>query len=505
MTLAGYTITFGVIYLIATLAIGVWAWKKTANTPEDFFMASRSFGTMVLLWSIFATNMSAVFILGNPGQAYRTGAGAYGYMATATAIGVVFMTYFIGYRAWLLGKARGYMTPTEMFSRRWDSQPINIVLFLMYFVFTIGIAMTAIMGVGLTTEALTDKIIPFWAGSVAAAVVILIYTAIGGMRGTAWTNVLQGFLFQIFLVGAFLLIAGNVGGLDAVTNKLLSEAPQLLAKQGNYTPQQWFSWVFIPPMAVLAFPHVFVRVMAAKSHVAIKRYTYLFSIVYLLGAIPVLTIGLWGRALIPGLQGPASDSILPMMAARYLHPVVAGFALAAVLSAAMSTLDAMVLTLSALFTRDILGSYTRMSERQQTNWGRILVVVFTLAALVGALTRPGTIFYIAGIAFTGYVMTVPMIFAGFYWKRSTKWGILSALVVSSILLPIYEFTPWLAWSTFGFMSVVPLLVVNVVLIVGVSYLTKAPEKRFVDEFFDVLDPIFSRKPAKAPELRPGEA
>lgn len=508
MSLAAYAISFAIIYLLVVLGIGYYAWKRTTNTPEDYFMANRGFGTLALMWSVYATNMTAVYIMGTPGMTYRSGVGTYGYMSVATVIGVAFTVYFIGYRIWLLGKARGYMTPTEIFSRRWDSDAINIVYFLMLFVFTIAYAMTGIQGVGLAAETLTDKAVPFWAGSTAAIVVVLVYTVLGGMRGTAWTNILQGFMFHLFVIFAFFLIAANLGGLDVITGKLLNEAPKLLAREGNFTPQQWFSWLLIPPMAVMCFPHVFIRYMTGKSHATLKRYILLTPVLHITGWIPVIMIGLWGRALFPGLQPVQSDAIFPMMAANYLHPLLAGFALAAVLAVVMSTIDAMMLTLSALFTRDILARYTKMDARQQTNWGRVLVVVFALLALAGALTRPATIFAIAGIAFTGYVMTMPMMFAGLYWKRSTKWGILSALVVTAILLPIYSFTNVLSWTQFGFMPIVPLLVINILLIVVVSYLTPAPEKRVVDEFFDVLDPVFKRKTreaVRAPGIAPETA
>lgn len=498
MSLATYAISFAILYLIAVLAIGYYAWKKTTNTPEDFFMGSRGFGTLAIMWSIYATNMTAVYIMGTPGQAYRAGVGAYGYMSVATVIGVAFCTYFIGYRIWLLGKARGYMTPTEIFSRRWNSDAINVVYFLMLFVFTIAYAMTGIQGVGLAAETLTDKVIPYWAGSSLAIAIVLVYTVMGGMRGTAWTNMLQGFMFHLFVILAFFLIASSLGGLDVITNKLLTESPKLLAREGNYTVQQWFSWLLIPPMAVICFPHVFIRYMTGKSHKTIKRYALLTPVLHITGWIPVIMIGLWGRALFPGLTPVQSDAIFPMMAAKYLHPLLAGFALAAVLAVVMSTIDAMMLTLSALFTRDILTRYTNLSVRQQTMWGRVLIVVFAAVALGGALTRPATIFAIAGIAFTGFVMTMPMFFAGLYWKRSTKWGILSALVVTCILLPIYSFTDVLKWTQFGFLPIIPLLIINIVLIVVVSYLTPAPEKKVIDEFFDVLDPIFGRK---APEVR----
>lgn len=501
--LASYTITFTIVYALAMLAIGYYAWKKTSNTPEDFFMGSRRFGTLAFMWSVYATNMTAVYILGTPGNAYRLGAGTLGYMSAATVIGVVFTFYFIGYRIWLLGKARGYMTPTEMFSDRWNSEAINVVLFILLFILTIGYACSGLIGAGLAVVTLTDGLIPYWAGAAGTIGVVLIYTAFGGMRGTAWTNIGQGFIFHLFVIFTFFLIAGNLGGLDVITNRMLAEAPKLLANEGNFTPQQWFSWLLIPPMAVICFPHVFIRIMTGKTHVTLKRYVWLTPILHITGWTPVVLVGLWGVVIFPGLDPKSSDAIYPMMAAKYLHPLIAGVALAAVWSVVQSTLDAMMLTLSAMFTRDIVRRYwPSVSVRSETTIGRVLVVVFAILALILALIQPATIFDIAKVAFTGYVMTMPMMFAGLYWKRSTKWGVLSGLIVTSLLLWVYTFTPWLNFTLFGFMPIIPLTIINIALIVVVSYLTPRPEERHVRRFFDVLDPVFGRKAPAVAAPRP---
>jgi solute:Na+ symporter, SSS family len=82
-----------------------------------------------LVVSIYATNMTAFYMIGIPGMAYHKGIGLYGYVAFGTAILTAGLYYLVGYRAWLLGKKRGFMTQPEFYGKRWDSQAVSVVFF----------------------------------------------------------------------------------------------------------------------------------------------------------------------------------------------------------------------------------------------------------------------------------------------------------------------------------------------------------------------------------------
>ena len=99
----------GVVFLhfAIVLFIGWHSWKASKPTPEDYFMGSRTFGTLALVVSIYATNMTAFYMIGIPGMAYHKGIGLYGFVAFGTAILTAGLYYLVGYRAWLLGKKKG--------------------------------------------------------------------------------------------------------------------------------------------------------------------------------------------------------------------------------------------------------------------------------------------------------------------------------------------------------------------------------------------------------------
>lgn len=264
----------------------------------------------------------------------------------------------------------------------------------------------------------------------------------------------------------------------------------MLQRTGNFDPKDWFSFLFIAPLAVIAFPHVFMRVLTGKSERSLKALTVVYPLLFLLTWPPVIYIGLWGSVVIPGLDARSSDAVLPMMIARFLPSVMLGLGLAAIWAAIMSTLDAMMLTLSTMLTRDLLGRFFPRYVREKGRevlLGRLFIIVIALLAFVGALLRPGTIYDIAKFAFTGYSLTVPAMLASFYWKRSTRWGILASLIIPNLLLPFYYFTPYLSWSTFGFLPVVPLMVLAIALLVLISFWTRPPSQQTIARFFAPFD------------------
>jgi SSS family solute:Na+ symporter len=280
------------IYLLALLVIGWWSYRKTLPTPEDFFMTGRAFGPVVLIFAVYATNMTAFYMLGTPGNAYRQGIGTYGYIAFASALVIPAMFYLIGYRAWRVGKRYGYMTPSELLGARYESPAVALVLFVLLVFYTVPYIVTSVIGAGLALESLAK--IPYLWGAVSVLLITMLYTVFGGMRGTAWTSVFQGLVFIVVGLLAFVLIANALGGFTAITQRVYAERPELLQRTGNFDPKDWFSFLFIAPLAVIAFPHVFMRILTGRGERTLKALTVVYPLLFLLTWPPVIYIGLWG-------------------------------------------------------------------------------------------------------------------------------------------------------------------------------------------------------------------
>ena len=117
------------IYLAVIATIGFVAFQKGRDNTEDFFLASRTLGSMVFFLSLFATNMTAFAILGSSGLAYRRGIGIYGLMASSSGFVIPLTIFFIGTRLWALGKRFGHQTQVQFFRDRWECDGIGTMIF----------------------------------------------------------------------------------------------------------------------------------------------------------------------------------------------------------------------------------------------------------------------------------------------------------------------------------------------------------------------------------------
>ena len=110
------------LYLAVVVYIGIFAFRraKGKEEAEDYFLASRSLGPFVFLFSLFGTNMTAFAILGSSGHAFTNGIVTFGLMASSSGLVIPLTIFLIGTRVWALGKKYGFMTPVQMFRDRWE-------------------------------------------------------------------------------------------------------------------------------------------------------------------------------------------------------------------------------------------------------------------------------------------------------------------------------------------------------------------------------------------------
>src|SRR5205085_12661212 len=103
------------IYFVVIAYVGSIAYRRGKQNTEDYFLASRTIGSLVFFLSIFATNMTAFAILGSSGAAYRQGIGIFGLMASSSALVIPLSIFVIGTRIWALGKRFGHQTQVQFF------------------------------------------------------------------------------------------------------------------------------------------------------------------------------------------------------------------------------------------------------------------------------------------------------------------------------------------------------------------------------------------------------
>ncbi len=142
-------------YLLLTLLVGLFGYRKSQSTPEDFFLAGRGIGAIVLLFTFIASNFSAFYFMGFAGAGYRIGYSYYPMMALGTAFAALAF-YLIGYRTWRMGKRYGYITPPEMIGSLTGSPGLKLLFMGVLVFFTLPYVAIQPMGAGYILNTLSD-------------------------------------------------------------------------------------------------------------------------------------------------------------------------------------------------------------------------------------------------------------------------------------------------------------------------------------------------------------
>jgi SSS family solute:Na+ symporter len=529
------------LYLAVVLYIGIFAFRRASGKEkaEDYFLASRSLGPFVFLFSLFGTNMTAFAILGSSGHAFNNGIVTFGLMASSSGLVIPLTIFLIGTRMWALGKKYGFMTPVQMFRDRWECSHIGTMIFAVQAVLLVPYIIIGIMGGGTTLNAISGGFVPFWFGGAIVAMVVMSYVFFGGMRGTAWVNTFQTVLFLCFGVIALVVIGVGMGGFNTAAQAMQSSPLSYLLTRERISPYYFFSYTFIP-LSAIAFPHIVIFCLTAKKMAQFKKTVIFYPICIMAIWLPCVFLGVManrvtdvqgirakqearrvlatqGKAMQPEQRDQlreqsAGDDVIMLLLQRYAPLWLAGLLGAGIMAAVMAS-DSQILALSTMFTEDVFAFYggkRRFGEAVQVQTGRIFIILITLFAYAVALRAPESIFELAiQYGFSGFAAMSPLLISALFWKGSTKWGAFAvtlwvALTVAAVA--IFQATvpapappaPTVIWSlggtevlsrtpggtaVFGFMPVVPMVLGSALLMWVVSLATRKPAPSTLARYF----------------------
>lgn len=437
-------IQLGIItgYVLLALAIGVAAYRLTERTAEDYYLASRTFGTVVLLFTVFATLLSAFTFFGGPNIAYWEGPEWILIMGLMDGIIFAILWYVVGYKQWLLGNRYGYLTLGEMLGDRFDSLGLRVTIAVISLFWLFPYVMLQQMGAGSALVALTDGAVPYWAGAGFITVFMIIYVVLAGMRGIAWTDTLQGVFMLVAVWVALAWILAVIGGPTVATQGISTTAPEFIGLGSEYyTPQRMLTLAISIAFGVAMFPQVNQRFFVAKSEKVLKRTLPLWPVLVLLLFVPAFMLGSWARGL--GIEADPGDNILPLLLGEYTPFWFAALVIAGAIAAMMSSSDSMLLSGSSYFTRDLYRPLIEpsLSSQREDLLGRIVVVLFASGTFVASLQQPGSLIEIGDLAFSGFAQLALPVIVALYWTGVTRKGIYTGILGSQLYYGISMFGP----------------------------------------------------------------
>ena len=343
-------------YLLVALAVGVAAYRVTERTAEDYYLASRTFGTVVLLFTVFATLLSAFTFFGGPNIAYARGPEWILVMGLMDGVLFAVLWYVVGYKQWLLGRRHGYVTLGEMLGDRFGSPALRALVAVVSLFWLFPYVMLQQVGAGGALSALTDGAVPFWAGATLITGFMIVYVVLAGVRGIAWTDTLQGaFMLVTVWVAALWVLVAVDGGLATINAGLRAGETSGFFALGSdwYTPQRMLTFAVSIAFGVAMFPQVNQRFFTADSETVLKRSFVLWPVLVVVLFVPAFLLGAWARGLGVAADIQGGENVLPPLLEAYTPPWFAALVIAGALAAMMSSSDSMLLSGSSYFTRDV--------------------------------------------------------------------------------------------------------------------------------------------------------
>jgi SSS family transporter len=418
-------------YMLAMLAVGYYA-SRRARSLADFVVAGRGLPLWLCSMTVIATWFGGSVMIGGAGAAYADGLLG----VIEDPFGGALALFLVGLFFARLFRRLKVMTVADFMDQRYG-RAAAVAITVTGLVGNIMWVGSMLVAFGLIFEQLTGT--PLEVGIFSGALVIFVYTSIGGMWAVAITDFLQMLIIMVGLVVLLVAVLIDVGGWGSVAAQLEEGTFRMIPVEMN--GESWLNylraWVIIG-IGDLSAQTLFQRAAAAKSERVAVRSFYIGGFGYLLfGMIPVL-LGIIGSVSMPEL--PASESVLPALALEHLHPVAIAVFVGALLAAIMSSGDSALLACASLIARNVLPLVRKAPPEKLTlrvaRWsipacGIIAIVVALKIRVVYDLAVDANILGVAAII-------VPFI-VGAWWRKANRTGALSAMAagISAWLATLY--------------------------------------------------------------------
>ncbi len=470
------------VYMLILLSIGYYSYRKT-NDISDYMIGGRGLGPMVTALSAGASDMSGWMLMGLPGAVYAKGISSI-WLGIGLIIGAYFNYLLLAprFRIYTEVSNDSLTVPDYLENRFKDkSNMLRLVSGIIILVFFVLYVSSGIVAGGKLFESIFNS--TYTAGVVVTLSVVVLYTYFGGFLAVSLTDFFQGSLMFVVLVVVPVVAYMNIG-VDAGTfvNKIKTIDPALF-DMFRGTSVATIIGLLAWGLGYFGQPHIIVRFMAIKSAGELKSARRIGITWMTIGLLGAVASGLIGLVYFTQNNMPLKDpeTVFLRLGDILFHPFITGIILAAVLSAIMSTISSQLLVCSSSITRDFYLTFLNKeaSDKQQMKIGKISILIVSAIATFFAYLPNKTILDIVGQAWAGFGSSFgPVLLLSLYWKRMTKWGALSGMVVGGLTVILWIVS---GLSTYMY-EMVPGFILSLIAVIVVSVITEKPEESINKEF-----------------------
>lgn len=486
MERSSVTILVFLLYFLFLIAVSLYAYyrrKKAKNFSEEYFVGGRSFGAWLVAFMWATSWTSGGTFIGTPAVYYSNGWSALLWQAGAGVLGMIGMLA-IGRRISRFAAEHHCVTLPDLFVERFQNRLMGICAAVSILVFGIAYMVSQYVAAARILETFIGM--PYLWAIVFFAVIVGIYTTVGGIRGVAYNTIIQGFVMLGGSVIIAVVMVKAAGGFPNIALKLAEIDPQLLSAPGpkNFLPLPTaFSTFFILGVAVMAQPHVVTRIFTVRNMNSLKRAGALISVITMVWFMSLFASAMAARALIPSIAVP--DTIFPTIVLKYTGSILSGLLLSAPFAAVMSTVSSLILSTSGALMKDIYQRNINPNASEKTIKTVSYVSTIAISALVMVLALNPPVFLqdIVMFAISGFAasFTVPIVL-GFFWKGGTPMGGLLSMISGFVCLIALYMRP--NPNPLGFNPLVWSLLVSALVMVAVSQVTKPNDQELMEKIFE---------------------
>lgn len=504
------------IYFIVVVIIGFVYAKKSNQSTENYFLGGRKLGPWLTALSAEASDMSGWLLMGLPGVAYFTGASNAMWTAIGLALGTYLNWLFVSKRLRKYSEvANNSITLPDFFSNRFHDKhnilmTIAALIILLFFCIYVG---SCFVTCGKLFSTLFG--LDYATMMVLGAMIVFLYTFVGGYLSVCTTDLIQGTLMVCALVVVFVGSIAAAGGIDNTVAFLQSipgflsgttTASPVLDASGNQLVENGLP-VFGDPtefgivtiisglawgLGYFGMPQVLVRFMSATHSSQMRKSRRIATVWCVVSLACAVSIGLIGRAVIPTefLTQASAENIFIVLSEMLLPAFFCGLVVSGIFAASMSSSSSYLLISGSAVAENIYRGLIKKdaTDSQVMIVARVTLVVVLLFGIVIALDENSSIFNVVSYAWAGFGASFgPLMIMSLYWRRTNLKGAIAGMVVGAATVLVWNMFVSQLGGIFAVYELLPAFILSMLAIVVVSLATEQPSQEVTAEFDSYMD------------------
>ena len=391
-----YTIIALCVYAIAMALIGCISYGKS-KTLDGFLIGGRNIGAWVTAFAYGTTYFSAVVFVGYAGQhGWNIGLGSVWIGIGNAVLGCLISWLLFANRTRKMTKKLNARTMPDYFEKRYASKGMKVLAAIIIFVFLVPYSAAVYKGLGSLFSAVFPGV-ETWVWMLIIACLTAVYLVVGGYVATAYTDLIQGIIMIVGVVCLVISVLSHdaVGGLSGLVANLAAipeDGKQLTNIFGGSSFKFLCFNIMLTSFGTWGLPQMIGKFYAIKDTAAIKRGTIISTIFCIVIGCGAYLIGSTSRLILGGvLPEGGVDSVIPTVLMEVLGGGTVGIILLAVimillLSASMSTLEAVVLTSASAVAVDLIPAVRNKETKPESQMllTRLLCLAFVACSFIFA-------------------------------------------------------------------------------------------------------------------------